>query len=205
MLTFQHNQISKLENLISLPNLVYIDFFDNQIRQIQNLSNGIPTLKVLLLSKNSISKIKNVNELPRLEVLDLHSNKISKIENVGSLSLLKILNLSHNQIQRIENLQNLVNLSELNLKSNLISTIQNLRHLSKLEKLSLSDNRIEIKNYEACEISKMTYLKELSLENNPCSENKAVYLKNAIKYFPFLRFLDGKTPTLVDDQDSQEQ
>jgi leucine-rich repeat-containing protein 49 len=61
MLTFQHNQISKIENLISLPNLIYIDFFDNQIKEIENLSNAIPTLKVLLLPKNSIAKIKNIN------------------------------------------------------------------------------------------------------------------------------------------------
>lgn len=61
MLTFQHNQITKIENLISLPNLIYVDFFDNQIREIENLSNGIPTLKVLLLPKNSVSKIKNIS------------------------------------------------------------------------------------------------------------------------------------------------
>ena len=66
MLTFQHNQIAKIENLISLPNLIYIDFFDNQIKEIENLSNGIPTLKVLLLPKNSISKIKKQELIPSL-------------------------------------------------------------------------------------------------------------------------------------------
>ena len=66
MLTFQHNLIAKIENLISLPNLLYIDFFDNQIKEIENLANGIPTLKVLLMPKNQISKIRNVTELVKL-------------------------------------------------------------------------------------------------------------------------------------------
>lgn len=59
MLTFQHNKISKIENLISLPNLLYLDLYDNQIKEIENIS--VPTLKVLLLPKNNIGKIKNIN------------------------------------------------------------------------------------------------------------------------------------------------
>lgn len=104
MLTFQHNSICKIENLISLPNLLYIDFFDNQIREIENLANGIPTMKVLLMPKNQITRIRNINELVKLEVLDLHSNKISKIEGFGILNSVRILNLAHNQIVKIENM-----------------------------------------------------------------------------------------------------
>jgi leucine-rich repeat-containing protein 49 len=64
MLTFQHNKIQKIENLISLPNLLYIDLYDNQIKEIENI--GLATLKVLLLPKNQIYKIRNVNELVKL-------------------------------------------------------------------------------------------------------------------------------------------
>ena len=32
MLTFQHNKICKIENLISLPNLLYLDLYDNQVK-----------------------------------------------------------------------------------------------------------------------------------------------------------------------------
>ena len=99
MLTFQHNKIVKIENLISLPNLLYLDLHDNLIRDIENLT--IPSLKVLLLAKNQLTKIKNIHEQPKLEVLDLHSNKISKIEGFGMLNSLRILNLSHNQIVKI--------------------------------------------------------------------------------------------------------
>ena len=58
MLTFQHNKVYRIENLISLPNLLYIDLYDNQIKEMENLS--VLTLKVLLLPKNQISKIRGI-------------------------------------------------------------------------------------------------------------------------------------------------
>ena len=57
--------------------MLYLDLHDNLIKDIENVA--IPTLKVLLIAKNNISKIKNISELNKLEVLDLHSNKIPKI------------------------------------------------------------------------------------------------------------------------------
>lgn len=82
-----------------MPNLLYIDLYDNQIKEMENL--GLPTLKVLLLPKNQISKIRGTSEMAKLEVLDLHNNKISRIEGVSSLQNLRILNLSHNEISKI--------------------------------------------------------------------------------------------------------
>jgi leucine-rich repeat-containing protein 49 len=87
MLTFQHNKIARIENLISLPNLLYLDLHDNLIKEIENIA--IPSMKVLLMAKNQLTKIRNVSELPKLEVLDLHSNKISRIEGFGLLNSLK--------------------------------------------------------------------------------------------------------------------
>jgi leucine-rich repeat-containing protein 49 len=37
ILTYQHNRISKIENLVSLPNLLYIDLYDNMIKEIENM------------------------------------------------------------------------------------------------------------------------------------------------------------------------
>ena len=64
MITFQHNKIHKIENLISLPNLLYIDLYDNLIKEMESLA--LPTLKVLLLPKNQITKIRGINELTKL-------------------------------------------------------------------------------------------------------------------------------------------
>lgn len=56
ILTYQHNKIQKLENLVSLNNLLYIDLYDNQIKEIEGLES-LPQLRVLLLPKNQITKL----------------------------------------------------------------------------------------------------------------------------------------------------
>lgn len=38
ILTYQHNKITKIENLVSLPSLLYIDFYDNMIKEIDNVN-----------------------------------------------------------------------------------------------------------------------------------------------------------------------
>ncbi len=82
ILTYQHNRIHKIQNLVSLPNLLYVDLYNNMIKQIQNL-NTVPQLRVLLLPKNQILKMKNLDVLNKLQVLDLHSNKIQRIEGLS--------------------------------------------------------------------------------------------------------------------------
>lgn len=38
ILTYQHNKFTKIENLVSLPSLLYIDFYDNMIKEIENIN-----------------------------------------------------------------------------------------------------------------------------------------------------------------------
>jgi leucine-rich repeat-containing protein 49 len=37
ILTYQHNRILKIENLVSLPQLLYLDLYDNQVKDIESL------------------------------------------------------------------------------------------------------------------------------------------------------------------------
>jgi leucine-rich repeat-containing protein 49 len=113
MLTFQHNKISRIDNLVSLPNLLYLDLHDNLIKEIENIT--IPAIKVLMVARNQLTRIRGINELAKLEVLDLHMNKITKIDGFGVINSLRVLNLSSNQIVRMENLDMLVQLNELKL------------------------------------------------------------------------------------------
>ena len=115
LLNLQGNQIAKIENLVSLPELVCLDLSTNKISEIQNL-HTVTTLRVLLLSKNLITKIRGLEALKQLEVLDLQSNKISKIENIKHLSSLRVFNISNNSISSIENLNGLMSLAELHAK-----------------------------------------------------------------------------------------
>lgn len=88
LLTFKGNRIEKIENVVSLPNLIYLDLYDNQIKEIQNL-HTVPTLRVLMIAKNNITRIRNLEAQVNLEVLDLHKNFISKIEGVKKLEHLR--------------------------------------------------------------------------------------------------------------------
>ena len=110
LLNYQHNFIVKIENLLSLPNLIFLDLYNNQIKEINSL-HTVQTLRVLMLGKNLIEKIRNLNSLNKLDVLDLHSNKISKIENISHLQELRVLNLANNQISQGENLEGLLALT----------------------------------------------------------------------------------------------
>ena len=48
-----------MENLVSLSNLLYLDLYDNNIKEIENFQS-LTQLKVLLLPKNQIVKITNI-------------------------------------------------------------------------------------------------------------------------------------------------
>lgn len=166
LLNYQHNFITKIENLLSLPNLIFLDLYNNQIKEINGL-HTVSTLRVLMLGKNQIEKIKNLNMLIKLDVLDLHSNKIGKIENLNGLQELRVLNLANNQIGVMENLEGLLSLSELNLRRNFIEAI-NCGQLPKMQRLFLSNNKLE--NLESIDgLAVFPSLTELALDGNPIS------------------------------------
>jgi protein phosphatase 1 regulatory subunit 7 len=123
-----------------------LDFYDNQIERISGLSNLL-NLRVLMLGKNRIAKIENLDELIFLDVLDLHANDVShprrplsvtrahrpslrqqitKIENLNHLHELRVLNIAANKIKTVENLHGMHSLLEFNLRRNNISEIVSL-------------------------------------------------------------------------------
>lgn len=189
LLNFQHNFISKIENLVSLPNLIFLDLYSNQIKEISGL-HTVPTLRVLMLGKNLIEKIKNIQLLTKLDVLDLHSNQIGKIESLGHLTELRVLNLANNQIAVIENLEGLAALTELNLRRNRIESIGGLERIPALQRLFLSNNQIQ--DFEsATGLSVCRALAELALDGNSIAALGA-YLQWTATVCPSLRVLDAK-------------
>ncbi|CAK73904.1 unnamed protein product (macronuclear) [Paramecium tetraurelia] len=184
ILTYQHNRIQSIQNLVSLPNLLYLDLYDNQLKEIDELKQ-VQKLKVLLLPKNQIRRIQNLDHLTKLEVLDLHSNRIINLEGLSKLKSLKILNVGNNLITKLEALEELNSLIELNIKMNQIENIDHLQVLPQLQKLFMSQNKI---NSFPCIFN----LSELSLENNPIQTNKSDYYRYICQTFETLRILDGK-------------
>ena len=192
LLNYQHNYIIKIENLLSLPNLIFLDLYNNQIKEINSL-HTVPTLRVLMLGKNVIEKIKNLHALTKLDVLDLHSNKIGRIENIGHLQELRVLNLANNQIVVVENLEGLVALTELNLRRNMIEGVRALSVLPKLQRLFLSNNKLE--KFDSIEgLGQCPSLMELALDGNSV-QTHSNYYNWVLARCPQLLHLDLKKVT----------
>jgi len=193
LLNLQHNYITKIENLVSLPNLIFLDLYSNKIKEISHL-HIVPTLRVLMLGKNNIERIRNLQSLTKLDVLDLHSNKISKIENLSYLSGLRVLNLANNKITSVDNLIGLTSLNELNLRRNEIEVVNGLSNCPKLQRLFLSNNRIS--KFESIgSLSEAQQLTELALDANPITADAISYYKFCLKVCPNLKNLDLKKVT----------
>lgn len=136
------NLISKVENLVSLPNLEKLNLSCNRINDISGLFQikTLEMLKFLDLSNNLIDKICGFDYLPNIETLNLAENKISKIEGLENLWSLWFLNLKNNcMISTLENLP--VALEDLDLTNNKVSKVENSTILSlSLKKLNLTKN-----------------------------------------------------------------
>ncbi|KAL8197113.1 UNVERIFIED_CONTAM: hypothetical protein K2H54_012096, partial [Gekko kuhli] len=141
LLNFQHNYITRIQNISNLQHLIFLDLYDNQIEEISGLST-LQSLRVLLLGNNRIQKICNLETLVNLDVLDLHGNQIARIENLNNLSNLRVLNLARNHLMCVENIDGLESLAELNLRYNQITSVKDVNALPCLQRLFLSFNNI---------------------------------------------------------------
>lgn len=192
LLNLQHNLITKIENLVSLPNLIFLDLYNNHIEEISHL-HTIPTLRVLMLGKNYIKQIKNLQNLTKLDVLDLHSNKISRIENINHLAELRVLNLANNLIKVVDNLNGLISLTELNLRRNIIDQVTGLNHCPRLQRTFLSNNKLAEFSNISC-LKDCQQLQELAIDGNLVS-NKKGYIEFCLTSCPNLKQLDLKKVT----------
>ncbi len=113
----------------------------NKIRKLENLN--LPSLEILSIQSNRITKLENLEHLVNLQELYLSDNGLTKIEGLDNLVNLKTLDLSNNQIERIENISGLKSLEELWISNNNLShwvDIESLRELPKLKCLYLEHN-----------------------------------------------------------------
>ncbi|XP_052527764.1 leucine-rich repeat-containing protein 49 isoform X1 [Tympanuchus pallidicinctus] len=192
LLNFQHNFITRIQNISNLQHLVFLDLYDNQIEEISGLST-LRSLRVLLLGKNRIKKISNLENLKNLDVLDLHGNQISKIENINHLSELRVLNLARNLLSIVENLNGLDSLTELNLRHNQVSAIKDVDTLPCLQRLFLSFNNISSFEDILC-LADSSSLSDITLDGNPIAQ-ETWYKHTVLHHMMQLRQLDMKRIT----------
>ncbi|KAM3821458.1 uncharacterized protein M6D78_017530 [Vipera latastei] len=131
MLNLRHNNLSGLE----------VGYFD-----------ALWSLKILLLSHNSIAKIwpQTFTSLSFLEKMDLSYNLLARLPRDFSNELisLKDLKVAHNCLIALgfESLQYMENLEKLDLSHNLVTSIERgtFRGLSRLRHLYLQSNRLAV-------------------------------------------------------------
>lgn len=192
LLNFQHNFITRIQNISNLQRLIFLDLYDNQIEEISGLST-LRSLRVLLLGKNRIKKISNLENLKNLDVLDLHGNQITKIENVNHLCDLRVLNLARNLLSHVDNLNGLDSLTELNLRHNQITFVKDVDNLPCLQRLFLSFNNISSFDSVSC-LAESTSLSDITFDGNPIAQ-ESWYKHTVLQNMMQLRQLDMKRIT----------
>ena len=198
-LTLSYNEITRIENIVSLPNLTYLDLASNKLSEVNKLP-ALQHLRILNLSKNQLTKIENLEGLPNLDVLDLNENQIAKIENLAKLPNLRILNLSNNLITVLEMPEAMMNLQELNLRKNLIGEVGQLGKMNSLLRLYLSNNKLA--SVEG--VRSLPALSEITLENNPLEQSEGL-LRNLRTQFPSLQYFNLQKVTLLISNLSHQQ
>ncbi|XP_058397962.1 leucine-rich repeat-containing protein 49 isoform X2 [Diceros bicornis minor] len=192
LLNFQHNFITRIQNISNLQKLIFLDLYDNQIEEISGLST-LRSLRVLLLGKNRIKKISNLENLKSLDVLDLHGNQITTIENVNHLCDLRVLNLARNLLSHVDNLNGLDSLTELNLRHNQITFVRDVDNLPSLQRLFLSFNNISTFESVCC-LADSTSLSDITFDGNPIAQ-ESWYRHTILQNMMQLRQLDMKRIT----------
>ncbi|XP_072470240.1 centrosomal protein of 97 kDa isoform X2 [Notamacropus eugenii] len=126
-----------------------------------NLSCDADT-HTLILDKNQIIKLENLEKCRRLIQLSVANNRLVRMMGVAKLTQLRVLNLPHNSIGYVEGLKELVQLEWLNLAGNNLKAIDQISNCTTLQHLDLSDNNIS----QIGDISKLIALKTLLLHGN---------------------------------------
>jgi len=194
LLNYQNNYIVNITNLEGLPNLIFLDLYNNSIEVMDDALGCVPTLRVLMLGKNRITQIGNLELLTKLDVLDLHSNGIVAIEGLSTLTELRVLNLAGNKIEVVTGVGNLSSLTELNVRRNKITSILpgSIDKLFNLQRIFMSNNQISLFSSVGPLLS-MKHLLELTLDGNPIAlGDPDLYRRTLLTSMTGLKDLDLK-------------
>ncbi|XP_026204279.1 nischarin isoform X1 [Anabas testudineus] len=98
-LDLSYNQLSSVENLQHLYNLVHVDLSYNSLRVLEAAHTRLGNIKTLSLAGNLLDQLTGLSKLYSLVNLDLSHNQLAQLEEIrkiGSLPCLEKLNLSSN-------------------------------------------------------------------------------------------------------------
>ncbi|XP_067252557.1 nischarin isoform X1 [Chanodichthys erythropterus] len=98
-LDLSHNELSVVENLQHLYNLVHLDLSFNKLTILECVHTKLGNIKTLNLSGNQLETLSGLSKLYSLVNLDLSSNKLAQldeIKHIGTLPCLEKLALADN-------------------------------------------------------------------------------------------------------------
>ncbi|XP_069723047.1 leucine-rich repeat-containing protein 49 isoform X3 [Phaenicophaeus curvirostris] len=206
LLNFQHNFITRIQNISNLQHLVFLDLYDNQIEEISGLST-LRSLRVLLLGKNRIKKISNLENLKNLDVLDLHGNQ----KDADTLPRLQRLFLSFNNISSFEDILCLADsssLSDITLDGNPIAqetwykhTI--LHHMMQLRQLDMKRITEEERRMASIAARKEEERKRESHRQTLLKEKKRLTICNIARQWEIQQNRVALVASLNEDKDNE--
>lgn len=141
-LALSYQKIFKIDNLVTLGNLMSLKLDNNVITTIEGIGH-LTNLTWLDLSFNAITIITGLEQLTKLYDLSLYNNQIMKLENLDQLTKLEVLSVGNNALKATDGLlylRELDNLKVLNLEGNPVCQDPEYRsfvlaHLDKLKYL----------------------------------------------------------------------
>lgn len=126
--------------------LTTVNFSSNCIQSIDSSIRLVPKLKTLILDRNRITTISNLNQLPYLSSLSLCENLITACVDCHlELGNLKTLKLSQNRLTSLIGFRKMYSLVTLDVSCNFIADIDEVDHVAGLpclEELVLTANPV---------------------------------------------------------------
>ncbi|XP_059400129.1 nischarin-like [Carassius carassius] len=90
-LDLSYNQLSLVENLQHLYNLVHLDLSFNKLRVLEGVHTKLGNIKTLNLSGNQLETLSGLSKLYSLVNLDLSSNRLAQLDEIKYISTLPCL------------------------------------------------------------------------------------------------------------------
>ena len=135
-----NNQIYRIENLVSLPVINFLDLSNNLIHIIQNIEN-LGSLKELHLNNNFIESLDNLSDLKRLERLHVRNNKLKSLKGINELQWLTVLDVSSNVLEDFDVQGLCPSLKNLDISLNKLRSLDTIEQFTrKLKVLSVQQN-----------------------------------------------------------------
>ncbi|GAB6032549.1 centrosomal protein 97kDa [Chamberlinius hualienensis] len=179
----QHAQTAneKMDNTdaeMVVNNSEVVDLSGSGIRKLEK--STFAAVRSLILDRNELNKLDNVESYGNLRKLSLRENKFVRMYCVCRLIHLRELDLSNNNVVVIEGLRELIHLKVLRLGGNKIKAIEHISTNIVLEVLDLSNNGV----VQLTDLSHLKMLHTLLLNNNFIKQinGSSTYLPGSIAH-----------------------